>query len=40
MAGSGSSRGTRPLQPMVFDAHRVRIQGTVVGVLRRYDRRG
>lgn len=28
------------LQPMVFDAGRVRIQGTVVGVLRRYDRRG
>ena len=27
------------LKPMVFDAHRVRIQGTVVGVLRRYDRR-
>ncbi|MBK5254917.1 MAG: transcriptional repressor LexA [Vicinamibacteria bacterium] len=27
------------LQPMVFDASRVRIQGTVVGVLRRYDRR-
>lgn len=28
------------LQPMVFDPHRVRIQGVVVGVLRRYDRRG
>lgn len=28
------------LQPMVFEAHRVRIQGVVVGVLRRYDRRG
>ena len=27
------------LKPMVFDADRVRIQGTVVGVLRRYDRR-
>ncbi|HQZ15548.1 MAG TPA: transcriptional repressor LexA [Vicinamibacteria bacterium] len=27
------------LKPMVFDAGRVRIQGTVVGVLRRYDRR-
>lgn len=27
------------LKPMVFEAHRVRIQGTVVGVLRRYDRR-
>ena len=27
------------LKPMVFDAPRVRIQGTVVGVLRRYDRR-
>ena len=27
------------LKPMVFDAARVRIQGTVVGVLRRYDRR-
>ncbi len=28
------------LQPMVFGAERVRIQGTVVGVLRRYGRRG
>ena len=27
------------LKPMVLDAHRVRIQGTVVGVLRRYGRR-
>lgn len=27
------------LKPMVFEASRVRIQGTVVGVLRRYDRR-
>lgn len=27
------------LKPMVFDATRVRIQGSVVGVLRRYDRR-
>jgi repressor LexA len=27
------------LKPMVFDARRVRIQGVVVGVLRRYDRR-
>jgi len=27
------------LKPMVFNADRVRIQGTVVGVLRRYDRR-
>lgn len=27
------------LKPMVFDASRVRIQGTVVGVLRRYGRR-
>ena len=27
------------LKPVVFDAGRVRIQGTVVGVLRRYDRR-
>ena len=27
------------LKPMVFDAARVRIQGSVVGVLRRYDRR-
>ena len=27
------------LKPMVFDAGRVRVQGTVVGVLRRYDRR-
>jgi repressor LexA len=28
------------LQPMVLEAARVRIQGTVVGVLRRYGRRG
>lgn len=27
------------LRPMVFEAGRVRIQGVVVGVLRRYDRR-
>ena len=27
------------LKPIVFEASRVRIQGTVVGVLRRYDRR-
>ena len=27
------------LKPMVFEASRVRIQGSVVGVLRRYDRR-
>jgi repressor LexA len=27
------------LKPLVLDAHRVRIQGTVVGVLRRYGRR-
>jgi repressor LexA len=28
------------LKPMVFDASRVRVQGAVVGVLRRYGRRG
>ena len=27
------------LKPMVFEAGRVRVQGIVVGVLRRYDRR-
>jgi repressor LexA len=28
------------LQPMILEASRVRVQGIVVGVLRRYDRRG